>query len=335
MYDRTEFLDAIRNARSSSRLLCAGFQRDLSALLDGEIREEHAQRAMGHLESCSDCAEFFQAIRLQVLAHRDLAVPGSLASRLKKLRGEDFFDGLSDSEIVRRVAGALYQLGKAYVVLGTSEDYLLRLAEEPVAIEDFERGEVAEATEAARQSGACLVPEGLLRQQPESHLDKGRRLLDEVLRLKPRFAEARLYSGFVYQVQNAPEAAAREYREVFLRTDRLVNRAHAAIQLGMLYDHTGQNIRALRMYRWVVASGLVSRKREFAFVLYNIAVEHLAMDDLPAARAMLHRIRLGYPGLWESAKGWLRKSPELLGRLQADADFSREILAVEPAFFAA
>ena len=35
MYDRTEFLDTIRNARSSSRLLCAGFQRDLSALLDG------------------------------------------------------------------------------------------------------------------------------------------------------------------------------------------------------------------------------------------------------------------------------------------------------------
>ena len=116
MYERTNFLNAIRTVRSSSRILCAAFQRDLSALFDSELPEDAARRTMAHMEACEDCAEFFQAIRLQALAHKDLSVPGSLAQRLRRLRGEDLFEGMTDSEIVRRLATALYQLGKAYEV---------------------------------------------------------------------------------------------------------------------------------------------------------------------------------------------------------------------------
>ena len=46
MSDRSGFLSAIRNVRSSNRLLCAGFQRDLSALLDQELPEDAARRTL-------------------------------------------------------------------------------------------------------------------------------------------------------------------------------------------------------------------------------------------------------------------------------------------------
>lgn len=335
MYEHSDFLDAIRNVRSSSRLLCSGFQRELSALLDGELDDKHSQRALAHLESCESCAEFFQAIRLQALAHRDLAVPGSLARRLRRMRGEDLFEGMTDAEIIRRMAAALYQLGKSYVLMATKEDYLLHVAEEPVEIDHFERTEVAQASEAARESGACRISVEQLKEKTDSHLQTGRRLLEEALKLKPRFAEARLYLGFVCQVQGETKTAAQEYREVFLRTDRLKNRAHAAIQLGLIYADRDDHKRALRMFRWVVASGLVARRPEFAFVLHNILVEHVNLGNASEVGDVLRKLRSEYPELWDSVRSWVRRSPEFLSRIQGDANCRREFEAVEPAFFAA
>lgn len=324
MYDRSDFLDVMRHVRSSSRVLCTGFQRDLSALLDGELPEKNSTKALAHLESCASCAEFFQAIRLQALAHRDLAVPGSLAQRLRRMSGQDLFDGLSDVEIIRRLATALYQLGKSYVLLATEHDYLLRVAEEPVEIDGVGHGELAEAAAAARSSGTCHMSREVL-EASDAHLHKGRQLLQEALRLKPRFVEARLYLGFVYQVGREFELAAKQYREVFLGTDRLVNRGHAAIQLGMLYDQAGNHRAALRMYRWVVASGLVTRKPQFAFVLYNIVVEHITLGQPAAAAACLRRLRQDFPEVWKNVKQWARKSPEFFARLQADAACRRAL----------
>jgi len=335
MYERTNFLDAIRTVRSSSRILCAAFQRDLSALFDCELPEDAARRTMAHMEACEDCAEFFQAIRLQALAHKDLAVPGSLAQRLRRLRGEDLFEGMTDSEIVRRLATALYQLGKAYVLAATDEEYSIQVAEEPVEIDSFESGEAAEAVTAAEETGACATPASTLENKSDDRLAHGRRLLDEALSLKPKFAEARLYLGFTCQAQDDTKGAAEAYRQVFLRTDRLINRAHAAIQLGMLHDHAAEHAEALRFYRWVVAAGLVARRPEFSFVLHNIVVEHISMGNLSAAAALLGRIREERPQLWEQSRTWLRAAPELLGRLKADAACRQLFETDEPAYFAA
>ncbi len=335
MSDRTGFFDAIRAVQSSNRLLCNGFQRDLSAMLDSELAERSARRALAHIEACGDCREFFEAIRLQALAHRDLAVPGSLATRLRRLRGQDLFDGWTDAEIVRRLARVLYELGKAYVLLATDDEYLLKVADEPVVIDHYAADEAAEAVAAAESSGACCVSREVLESRAKDSLAEGRRLLAEALRLKPRFAEALLYQGFVCQVAGDAEGASEAYHEVFLRTDRVTNRAHAAIQLGMLYDRADDHARALRMYRWVVASGLVHRKSEFSFVLFNIAVEHISLGDLEAAARMLRRIRLAHPSLWESAINWIRRSPDLVEQLAGHPDCRAELESSEPAFFAA
>ncbi|MBT3339874.1 MAG: hypothetical protein HN405_02940 [Planctomycetes bacterium] len=335
MYDRTGFVDAMRNVQTAPRVLCQAFQRDLSALLDGELAEDPARRTLVHIESCVDCAEFFEAIRLQALAHRDAAIPGSLSTRLRRMRGQDLFDGLTDAEILRRLAQALYELGKAYALVATDGDYLLRVAQEPVVIDEFTQGEAADAAHAAEESGAARLSAETLRHDASNQLVKSHQLLGEALRLKPKFAEARIYLGFVLQSQGNDSEAIDAYREVFLRTDRLVNRGHAAVQLGLVYDRLGESQRALRIYRWVVASGLVARKPEFSFVLHNIVVEHLALDDAPAASKMLLHIRNHYPSLWSQAIEWLRSAPELLATLGADQDSSAWIRKAEPALFAA
>jgi len=330
------FQEAIRSVATTPKLLCGAFQRDLSALFDGELPETAARKTLAHLERCGDCAEFFHAVRLQALAHRDMSVPGSLARRLRRLPGQDMFEGMTDSEIVRRLAKALYELGKAYTLAGTDGEYLLRVAEEPVQIDEFQSGEASEAVRAAEKSGAARVDAGaVLADGTEGFLAKARTLLGEALRLKPRFSEAHLYLGFLCQVDEDMEGAAKEYREVFLHTDRLANRAHAAIQLGMLYDEQGEHERALRMYRWVVASGLVHRDSEFAFVLYNIAVEHIALGDHDAAIAMLRRISTEHPELWETVKDWLHSSESLLDKLRRDSSCRSALEDLEPAFFAA
>ena len=332
---RGEFLEVIRNVRAQNGLLCAGFQRDLSALLDGELPEQSSRRTLVHMEACSSCSEFFQAIRLQTLAHRDLAVPGSLSRRLRRMRGEDLFEGMTDAEIVRRLATALYELGKAYVLLANDGDYLLEVAQEPVEVDNFAATEMAEALSVADEAGACSLSAESLRARGDDFLAHGGRLLEEALDLKPKFAEARIYAGFVHQLCDRKDQALACYREVFLHTDRPANRAHAAIQMGQIYDEQGEHRQALRSYRWVLASGMLARNPDFAFVLFNIAVEHLSLGDTDRAVAMLLRIRDDYPETWSHCSEWLQSSPNFLSDLRSNANFCALIESEEPAFFAA
>ncbi|MDP7061592.1 MAG: zf-HC2 domain-containing protein [Planctomycetota bacterium] len=329
------FHDAIRSASTGTRVMCAGFQRALSALFDGEVPEQHARKALAHLEACSDCSDFFHAVRLQALAHRDMTVPGSLARRLRRLPGRDIFEGLTDAEIVRRLAATLYELGKAYALAGTDGEYLMRIAEEPVEIDSFESGELKQAAQLAEESGACNARFAHMVGDVDSHLEKARGILSEALRLKPRFAEAHIYLGFVHQAEGHQDLAKAEYLEVFLNTDRLQNRAHAAIQLGLIHDRVKDHRRALRYYRWVVSSGLVHHQPEFAFVLYNIAVEHISLDEMSKALEMLSLIRNDYSELWPTVMEWLTSSEHLLEALRGDHDCRVELQQLEPAFFAA
>lgn len=329
------FHDALRKVNRATGLVCSGFQLGLSALLDGELAESHTRSTLAHLEGCSECAEFFQAVRLQALAHRDLAVPGSLARRLRRLPGNDLFQGLTDAEIVRRLASVLYELGKAYSLVATDGAYLLRIAEEPVEIDSFTATEAAETADLVAQSGAATTRFSELVGDSASNLVKAHAMLQEALSLKPRFAEARLYLGFVLQNQDKPEQAAAAYRQVFLTTDRLTNRAHAAIQLGMIYDNAQEHHKALRIYRWVVASGLVARQPEFAFVLYNIAVQHTMLRQREEAVQVLNVLHTEHTQLWPTVVDWLHSAADLLVILGADHPSRERLQQLEPALFAA
>src|SRR5258706_10203149 len=58
--------------------VCSNFQLDISCLLDNELDQGAAGRAMVHMEACSCCRSFFEDTRLQVQMNRDLADPARL-----------------------------------------------------------------------------------------------------------------------------------------------------------------------------------------------------------------------------------------------------------------
>ena len=48
--------------------VCENFQMDISCLVDGELDEVAASRAMLHLENCDDCRAFFDGTRVALRA---------------------------------------------------------------------------------------------------------------------------------------------------------------------------------------------------------------------------------------------------------------------------
>ena len=71
---------------------CAGYDWDLSALLDGELCEEREMEVRGHVESCARCAARLEALRRvdRLLADGPMpAVPSDLRARLEaRIAGE-------------------------------------------------------------------------------------------------------------------------------------------------------------------------------------------------------------------------------------------------------
>ena len=52
---------------------CSRFELDLSAYLDGELTANRAQEVRGHLETCPDCRERVESMRVARHAFRELA----------------------------------------------------------------------------------------------------------------------------------------------------------------------------------------------------------------------------------------------------------------------
>lgn len=329
-------LPELIGAGGPAQVPCYGFQVELSAMFDHELPEHSARRAVAHMEACPDCESFFGSIRMQAQAHRDISTPDGIANTMRRLQGLDSLNGVTDREVVRRLAVVLYELGKAYTLLASSEEYRIKVVEEPVQIDRFRRDEATEAVAAARsiQADAAERAAKAIEERSGDYLKKASQLLFESIDLKPRFTEARLYLGFIHQLSGDPEAAKRVYNDIFLNGSR-DNRVHAATQLGMLHDEAEEHREALRMYRWVLASGVVERKPQFAFVLYNIAVQHIALANVGAAIWAFHTLEQIHPMTIAEAREWARNSEAVNALIDRDPAVRRRLAAEVPAIFAA
>ncbi|NUQ48594.1 MAG: tetratricopeptide repeat protein [Phycisphaerae bacterium] len=269
--------------------VCERFQLDLSCLVDGEIDEPAAARAMVHLEECPSCREFFDDTRTCVRLHRDVADPARLLARISSLTGSSLYGRASSIELVHKLATIFYQLGKAYVLAGTNPDYLrTHVFEAAVEVEPYQAdgkrfvdGVIEKGESDVRDvdwSFARSMLNGRLK-EIVSPLDKGRRLLEEAVASDPTHEEARLYLAFLHAHEGKKLQAAREFGEVFESAMDEANRGHAAVQLGQLYVAEGDHRRALTYFRWVSMAGLEERDERFYFVLFNIGVMYAQMRD--------------------------------------------------------
>ena len=291
--------------------VCESFQLDLSCLVDGELDQEAAHRAMLHLESCGDCKSFFDETRRCLGLHLDMADPDRMLARFSLLVGADVSgvsgeDGASREvrgiELVQRLVAILYQLGKAYVLAGTQPGSATRVFEAAVPVEPaqtqgrgFVDGVIA-GGDADLGGVDWQRAHGILNGQLKkvsSALEKGKKLLEEALEVDASHEEARLYLAYLHAHEGRTIKAAEGYREVFRTAIDENNRGHAAMQLGLLHGSQGDYRRALACFRWVTISGLPRRDARFYVAHFDVGLYYALLGDderaLQGFRTLLDR----------------------------------------------
>ena len=126
--------------------VCVNFQVDLSCLVDGELDDGAAGRAVMHMEACDGCRGFFEDTRTQIKLHRDMTDPSRLFARIAMLTGGHSHAGASAAEsidLVHRLATIFYQLGKAYVLASIDPGYRERVFEATVPLDGVSAEEFA------------------------------------------------------------------------------------------------------------------------------------------------------------------------------------------------
>ncbi len=278
---------------------CAQFQIDLSSMVDGELDEAAACGAITHLEACSVCRDFFDDTRAQVKAHRELADPDSLVDRFSSLLGASIDSEIESIELIHKLSNVFYQLGKAYVLNAMDSGYRLRVFEKAVRIGGFQaggRGFVDGVVESGRGSaggvdwaGARHMLNGKL-EKIESPLEKGRRLLDEALAADSSHEEARFYLALADGHEGKTLRAAEGFRQLFNSAIHPANRAHAAVQLGVLHANQGDHRRAIACYRWVTIAGIADEDPRFFCVRFNIGLNYAHLGDQPRSLAAFRQL---------------------------------------------
>lgn len=320
------------------RDVCALFQMDLSCLVDRELDEVAAVRAMAHMEECEACAGFFEDVRAQVRAHRQLVGPDEL---IDKLVGAP---GLEAIDLRHRLAQIFYQLGKAYVLTALDPGFVTRVFEPPVDVGSTQangRGFVDGVLQGGRGRGLGIDWEqarhmlnGRLK-RIESPLEKGRRLLQEALAVDPEHEESRLYVAYLHEREGKPLRAAHEYRQVFRSSIQEQNRGHAAIRLGVLHAAEGEHRKAIACYRWVLKAGLAEADDRFFVARFNIAKNYARLGDqersLDAFRELLDR----HPERLADVVQAFLNSPRLQGAIDSIPGFGDALVQRCPELFAA
>lgn len=277
--------------------VCVQFQLDLSCLVDGELDEVAGANAIAHIEACGACRSFFDDVRTQVRAHRELADPEGLLARYSALLGGHAASDLEAAGLVQRLATIFYQLGKAYVLAGADAGFRTRVFEKAAQVSSLQtrgRGFVDGVVASGRGqlggidwSEARHMLNGRL-ERIESPLEKGRRLLEEALASDPEHEEARLYLAWLDAHEGKRLRAARSFRQIFRNSVSDENRAHAAVQLGKLLAEEGELKKALACNRWIVASGLADLDDRFFFARFNVG---MYLADLRQPERALHAFR--------------------------------------------
>ena len=323
--------------------VCLDFQADLSALVDGELEDEAATRAIAHLEICAGCHDFLDDTRSMVAMHRDISNPDALLMRFSALTGQEIMEQAESAKLAHRLATVFYQLGKAYVLAATNAQYRNDVFEPAVRVE-FEktrgRGFVDGVLASGRDGSSDIdwtearhMLNGRLT-KIESTLEKGKRLLAEALAVDPDHEEARLYRAFVHSHEGHRMRAAEDLRYVFDTAMDESNRGHAAMQLGKLYGAEGDHKRALVCFRWVSISGLADANPRFFMARYNAAICHLRLGasdrSVQAFRALLDSQPSQAPRIAETLGD---SSPKLQEKMATLPGFAESLLKSCPELF--
>ncbi len=322
--------------------VCTIFQVDLSALVDGEIDESAAGRAMMHMEACTCCRGFFEDVRTQVRLHRDVAAPDRLFARIAMLTGAEAVAAVEGIDLVHRLATVFYQLGKAYVLASIDPGYRERVFESAVPVGDVQtrgRGFVdGVLLDGKAQAGgldwkrARAMLNGKL-EKIESPLEKGRRLLEEAISTDPSHEEAQLYLAFLHGHEGKRLTAAEEYRRIFQTAMSPANRGHAAIQLGRLHSSEKNYRKAIACWRWVTISGLADEDDRFFVARFNLGMVYALTRNRKRSLGYFRELIDRHPDRTGEVAELFSRSPRLRESIDAQPGFAESLVATCPELF--
>ena len=328
------------------------FLQDLSCMFDGELDELAAGRAMLHIEECDSCRSFFEDLRNQVRAHRDMQSPDELFAHVALLRAQedgspqpfdlDLTEGVESIELINRLATVFYQLGKAYALSAIDPGYRTKVFEAVVAVESTQasgRGFVDDVlTEGKGHLGGIDWREarhslnGRL-ERIEDPLEKAHRLLDECLEADASHEEARLYLAFLHTHEGKTLRAAKEYKEVFDTAIDDRNRGHAAIQLGNLHGREADYKKALACYRWITISGLDKIDDRFFGARFNTGKCWAMLGDKDRALQTFRELLDAHPDRTVEVARYFTGASSLRDQIDSIPGFPEELVARCPELF--
>lgn len=344
---------------------CYPFAADLSALVDGEVDETVARRLLVHLEICDPCQNFFNAMRQMARAHRDVAnlavnVVDAVLDRDGVFGSEDGDDVLAGDAMVsegrrrlaqrilgrkafRRFAAVLYRVAKGYLLMAVDENYRTEVFRQPVAVDAAAvrgRGLVQRILERGegRYAGYDWVEAGRFLEfnlKSESDLRaRARVLLEEALRLKPNFAEARLYYGFFFKLQGELQRAAVEFQKVFETARSAENRGHAGAQLVTIHEALGNYDSALEVIERLLSRRLPEKDARFYFTYFNLAVIRAHRGEFSLATDALATLARRFPERLSEVRSKLATCAPLRQAMECQPEFRAELERRLPALLA-
>jgi len=274
-------------------------QADLSCLVDGELDEPAAARAMVALEESPECQEFFDDLRRFARLHRDMSDPERFEARVVMLGSREIAQAAEEVDLAHRLATIFYQLGKAYTLAAFDrEGFAERVFESAVPVAEAKtrgRGFVDGIASSGRGgegvdwTGARHLLNGRL-ERIEGPLEKGRRLLEQAVEVDPSHEEARIYLAYIFSSEGKSLRAADLYHDVFDTGIDVANRGHAAMQLGRMRHREGDLRGALRFWRWMSMAGLEQVDGRFSLVHFNIGLAQLQAGREDVALGSFRRL---------------------------------------------
>jgi len=331
---------------------CKPFAADLSALVDREVDETVARRLVVHLEICDRCRSFFTTMRQMAASHRQIAAITDNAIGKNRASGIEpqvdratrkRIQQIVGREVFRRLAAVLYRIAKAYLLITTDRTYRTEVFRQPVALDvEAVRGRKLVTRILARGEGQYAgydwIEAGRLLQRTLNSADdlreRARTLLEEALRLKPKFAEARLYLGFYHKLRGDLDQAEREFRDVFENARIVENRGHAGTQLVTVHEARGDYNSALNVIERMLARRLPENDPRFYFTYFNLAVIHSLRSEYPLSADALATLARRFPERMGEIRVKLAQSEPLREAFRTSPEFRANVERRVPALFA-
>lgn len=337
---------------------CSEFETAIHDYVDQEASKQDTRSLLVHLELCDGCREAVESLRRQIRAHQDAV---DFAPMLQQFDQQGFFQKLSGELLagnVGRLAGLLYELGKAYFHAGNDSPLVAFLHKKAMAIERSRaegRRLVKETGLLARNSAS--VPrrvnqslrrsEQLLRGRKSGKdtrvgarsgrggLDNARRFLEECLILNPEHPQSRIYLGYYFARVDRPEEALAEYRKLLTLTNLSKPMRVMTLQaMGNSHAYRLDYDKAIDCFEQIIDEGILDEDPRFFTVLLSLAMFHAKLERYDQSTAAFGELVQRFPQMLERARTMLEQAEVFRSLLARQAGFRTELHRRYPMLFA-